>query len=160
LSLERIPLTSEFFNNDFGEFDRDVLFVCVSWVYPQTIKYLQKNNRNFMLISRPSDFIKNINFHQYGYVGYGPSVAHMLAYLATYLNHKNIIFIGQDLAYAENGNSHPDDYQNSANYESQMYEHILTKAYGEKEEVKTHAIWILFKNYFENEIIPNTIKMG
>ncbi|EDP4127582.1 motility associated factor glycosyltransferase family protein, partial [Campylobacter jejuni] len=42
----------------------------------------------------------------------------------------------------------------------QMYEHILTKAYGEKEEVKTHSIWILFKNYFENEIIPNTIKMG
>ncbi|EJA8818802.1 motility associated factor glycosyltransferase family protein, partial [Campylobacter jejuni] len=43
LSLERIPLTSEFFNNDFGEFDQDVLFVCISWIYPQTIKYLQKN---------------------------------------------------------------------------------------------------------------------
>ncbi|MCH3850497.1 motility associated factor glycosyltransferase family protein, partial [Campylobacter jejuni] len=27
LSLERIPLTSEFFNNDFGEFDKDILFV-------------------------------------------------------------------------------------------------------------------------------------
>ncbi|EAK3991857.1 motility associated factor glycosyltransferase family protein, partial [Campylobacter coli] len=153
LSLERIPLTSEFFNNDFGEFDRDVLFVCVSWVYPQTIKYLQKNNRNFMLISRPSDFIKNINFHQYGYVGYGPSVAHMAYEFATHLNYKNIILIGQDLAYAENGNSHPDDYQNSANYESQMYEHILTEAYGGKKEIKTHEFWIFFKQILEAMII-------
>ncbi|EKL5047451.1 motility associated factor glycosyltransferase family protein, partial [Campylobacter coli] len=153
LSLERIPLTSEFFNNDFGEFDRDVLFVCVSWVYPQTIKYLQKNNRNFMLISRPSDFIKNINFHQYGYVGYGPSVAHMAYEFATHLNYKNIIFIGQDLAYAENGNSHPDDYQNSATYESQAYEHILTEAYGGKKEIKTHEFWIFFKQILEAMII-------
>ncbi|EID4944998.1 DUF115 domain-containing protein, partial [Campylobacter jejuni] len=90
----------------------------------------------------------------------GFSVAHTLSYLATYLSHKNIIFIGQDLAYAENGNSHPDDYQNSANYESQMYEHILTTAYGGNGKVETHSIWLLFKNWFENEMIPNTRKMG
>ncbi|HEG2627219.1 TPA: motility associated factor glycosyltransferase family protein, partial [Campylobacter coli] len=89
LSLERIPLTSEFFNNDFGEFDKDVLFVCISWVYPQTIKYLQKNNRAFILTSRPSSFIENINLCPYGYVGYGPSVAHMAYEFATHLNYKN-----------------------------------------------------------------------
>ncbi|EOH3956302.1 motility associated factor glycosyltransferase family protein, partial [Campylobacter jejuni] len=44
LSLERIPLTSEFFNNDFGEFDKDILFVLKSYVHPHTTKYLQKNN--------------------------------------------------------------------------------------------------------------------
>ncbi|EBF5726675.1 motility associated factor glycosyltransferase family protein [Campylobacter jejuni] len=153
LSLERIPLTSEFFNNDFGEFDQDVLFVCISWVYPQTIKYLQKNNRAFILTSRPSSFIENINLCPYGYVGYGPSVAHMSYFLSVLLNHKNIIFIGQDLAYAENGNSHPDDYQNSANYESQMYEHILTEAYGGKKEIKTHEFWIFFKQILEAMII-------
>ncbi|EHA4739644.1 motility associated factor glycosyltransferase family protein, partial [Campylobacter coli] len=153
LSLERIPLTSEFFNNDFGEFDQDVLFVCISWVYPQTIKYLQKNNRAFILTSRPSSFIENINLCPYGYVGYGPSVAHMAYEFATHLNYKNIIFIGQDLAYAENGNSHPDDYQNSANYESQMYKHILTEAYGGKKEIKTHEVWIFFKQILEAMII-------
>ncbi|EQA3829287.1 DUF115 domain-containing protein, partial [Campylobacter jejuni] len=82
----------------------------------------------------------------------GFSVAHTLSYLATYLSHKNIIFIGQDLAYAENGNSHPDDYQNSANYESQMYEHILTEAYGGKGEVKTHHVWLMFKQNLEQDI--------
>ncbi|EHJ7769717.1 motility associated factor glycosyltransferase family protein, partial [Campylobacter coli] len=101
-----------------------------------------------------------INLKNFCYAAVGFSVAHTLSYLATYLSHKNIIFIGQDLAYAENGNSHPDDYQNSANYESQMYEHILTIAYGGNGKVETHSIWLLFKNWFENEMIPNTRKMG
>ncbi|EPZ5191567.1 DUF115 domain-containing protein, partial [Campylobacter jejuni] len=101
-----------------------------------------------------------INLKDFSYAAVGLSVAHTLSYLATYLSHKNIIFIGQDLAYAENGNSHPDDYQNSANYESQMYEHILTEAYGGNGKVETHSIWLLFKNWFENEMIPNTRKMG
>ncbi|EDP6668824.1 motility associated factor glycosyltransferase family protein [Campylobacter jejuni] len=152
LSLERIPLTSEFFNNDFGEFDKNVLFVCISWVYPQTIKYLQKNNRAFILTSRPSSFIKNINLYPYGYVGYGPSVAHMACYLSLHLNHKNIIFIGQDLAYAENGNSHPDDYQNSASYESRRYPHLYTLAYGGKEKIKTHHVWLMFKRNLEQDV--------
>ncbi|ELG8081110.1 motility associated factor glycosyltransferase family protein, partial [Campylobacter coli] len=101
-----------------------------------------------------------INLKNFCYAAVGFSVAHTLSYLATHLSHKNIIFIGQDLAYAENGNSHPDDYQNSANYESQMYEHILTIAYGGNGKVETHSIWLLFKNWFENEMIPNTRKMG
>ncbi|ECH5745182.1 motility associated factor glycosyltransferase family protein [Campylobacter coli] len=155
--LERSEFTAEFFNHDFGEFDRDIVFICAGVVHPKAIEYLK--GRNLVITQKVLGLPYYINLKDFSYAAVGFSVAHMLAYLATYLNHKNIIFIGQDLAYAENGNSHPDDYQNSANYESQMYEHILTKAYGEKEEVKTHAIWILFKNYFENEIIPNTIKM-
>ncbi|EOG4052998.1 motility associated factor glycosyltransferase family protein [Campylobacter coli] len=156
--LERTEITAEFFNHDFGEFDKDIVFVCAGVVHPKAIEYLK--GKTFIITQKVLAFPYYINLKDFSYAAVGFSVAHMLAYLATYLNHKNIIFIGQDLAYAENGNSHPDDYQNSASYESQMYEHILTKAYGEKEEVKTHSIWILFKNYFENEIIPNTIKMG
>ncbi|EAK4769827.1 motility associated factor glycosyltransferase family protein [Campylobacter jejuni] len=156
--LERTEITAEFFNHDFREFDKDIVFICAGVVHPKAIEYLK--GRNLVITQKVLGLPYYINLKDFSYTAVGFSVAHMLAYLATYLNHKNIIFIGQDLAYAENGNSHPDDYQNSANYESQMYEHILTKAYGEKEEVKTHAIWILFKNYFENEIIPNTIKMG
>ncbi|MCH3879601.1 motility associated factor glycosyltransferase family protein [Campylobacter jejuni] len=152
LSLERIPLTSEFFNNDFGEFDKDILFVLKSYVHPHTTKYLQKNNRNFMLVSTYASFINYLKLDDFGYFNMGFSVAHMACYLSLHLNHKNIIFIGQDLAYAENGNSHPDDYQNSANYESQMYEHILTKAYGGKKEVKTHHVWLMFKQNLEQDV--------
>ncbi|EJA9386710.1 motility associated factor glycosyltransferase family protein, partial [Campylobacter coli] len=160
LSLERIPLTSEFFNNDFGEFDRDVLFVCVSWVYPQTIKYLQKNNRNFMLISRPSDFIKNINFHQYGYVGYGPSVAHMAYEFATHLNYKNIIFIGQDLAYAKDGFSHTKDYSNLDKHEGHFQRDkgkFQCLAYGGNGKVESSGIWTMFRFSLQNTISRNII---
>ncbi|EPB9089711.1 motility associated factor glycosyltransferase family protein, partial [Campylobacter jejuni] len=158
--LERTEITAEFFNNDFGEFDKDIMFIVKSVTHPHTIKYLQKNNRAFILVSTYASFIQYLKLDYFGYFNMGFSVAHMACYLSLHLNHKNIIFIGQDLAYAENGNSHPDDYQNSANYESQMYEHILTTAYGGNGKVETHSIWLLFKNWFENEMIPNTRKMG
>ncbi|EOV2570026.1 DUF115 domain-containing protein, partial [Campylobacter jejuni] len=117
-------------------------------------------NRKYLIIPRYLYFPIYIKLKYFDFLYNTPSVAHMACYLSLHLNHKNIIFIGQDLAYAENGNSHPDDYQNSANYESQMYEHILTTAYGGNGKVETHSIWLLFKNWFENEMIPNTRKMG
>ncbi|ENQ9941963.1 motility associated factor glycosyltransferase family protein, partial [Campylobacter coli] len=156
--LERTEITAEFFNNNFGEFDKDIVFVCAGVVHPKTIEYLK--NKTFIITQKVLALPYYINLKNFCYAAVGFSVAHTLSYLATHLSHKNIIFIGQDLAYAENGNSHPDDYQNSANYESQMYEHILTIAYGGNGKVETHSIWLLFKNWFENEMIPNTRKMG
>ncbi|EIW2194163.1 motility associated factor glycosyltransferase family protein [Campylobacter jejuni] len=149
--LERTELTAEFFNHDFGEFDKDIVFVCAGVVHPKAIEYLK--GKTFIITQKVLAFPYYINLKDFSYAAVGFSVAHTLSYLATYLSHKNIIFIGQDLAYAENGNSHPDDYQNSANYESQMYEHILTEAYGGKKEIKTHEVWIFFKQILEAMII-------
>ncbi|EFQ6105412.1 motility associated factor glycosyltransferase family protein, partial [Campylobacter coli] len=149
--LERTELTAEFFNHDFGEFDKDIVFVCAGVVHPKTIEYLK--NKTFIITQKILAFPYYINLKNFCYAAVGFSVAHMAYEFATHLSHKNIIFIGQDLAYAENGNSHPDDYQNSANYESQMYEHILTEAYGGKKEIKTHEFWIFFKQILEAMII-------
>ncbi|EIQ8967358.1 motility associated factor glycosyltransferase family protein [Campylobacter coli] len=160
LSLERIPLTSEFFNNDFGEFDKDILFVCISWVYPQTIKYLQKNNRAFILTSRPSSFIENINLCPYGYVGYGPSVAHMAYEFATHLNYKNIIFIGQDLAYAKDGFSHTKDYKNLDKHEGHFQRDkgkFQCLAYGGNGKVESSGIWTMFRFSLQNTISKNIV---
>ncbi|EDP3133188.1 DUF115 domain-containing protein, partial [Campylobacter jejuni] len=160
LSLERIPLTSEFFNNDFGEFDKDILFVCISWVYPQTIKYLQKNNRAFILTSRPSSFIENINLCPYGYVGYGPSVAHMAYEFATHLNYKNIIFIGQDLAYAKDGFSHTKDYSNLDKHEGHFRRDkgkFQCLAYGGNGKVESSEIWTMFRFSLQNTISKNIV---
>ncbi|EOI5372223.1 motility associated factor glycosyltransferase family protein [Campylobacter jejuni] len=151
--LERTELTAEFFNNDFGEFDKDIVFVCAGVVHPKAIEYLKGRNRKYLIIPRYLYFPIYIKLKYFDFLYNTPSVAHMACYLSLHLNHKNIIFIGQDLAYAENGNSHPDDYQNSANYESQMYEHILTEAYGGKKEIKTHEVWIFFKQILEAMII-------
>ncbi|EAL4856784.1 DUF115 domain-containing protein [Campylobacter jejuni] len=156
--LERTEITAEFFNHDFGEFDKDIIFICVGVVHPKAIEYLKGRNRKYLIMPRYLYFPIYIKLNKYFYFLYNtPSVAHMSYFLSALLNHKNIILIGQDLAYAKNGNSHPDDYQNSANYESQMYEHILTKAYGGKEEVKTHEAWIFFKQILEAMIIKYSI---
>ncbi|EGD4066535.1 motility associated factor glycosyltransferase family protein, partial [Campylobacter coli] len=150
--LERTEITAEFFNHDFGEFDNGICFIIKSIVHPNAINYLTKKTDNFTIVSTYASFIQYLKLDYFGYFNMGFSVAHMACYLSLHLNHKNIIFIGQDLAYAENGNSHPDDYQNSANYESQMYEHILTEAYGGKEKIKTHHVWLMFKRNLEQDV--------
>ncbi|HEF3589161.1 TPA: motility associated factor glycosyltransferase family protein, partial [Campylobacter jejuni] len=158
LSLERIPLTSEFFNNDFGEFDKDILFILKSYVHPHTTKYLQKNNRAFILTSRPSSFIKNINLYPYGYVGYGPSVAHMAYEFATHLSHKNIIFIGQDLAYAKDGFSHTKDYKNLDKHEGHFQRdkgNFQCLAYGGNGKVESSEVWTMFRFSLQNTISKN-----
>ncbi|EPP5565050.1 motility associated factor glycosyltransferase family protein [Campylobacter coli] len=149
--LERTEITAEFFNNDFWEFDKDIVFICAGVVHPKAIEYLK--GRNLVITQKVLAFPYYINLKDFSYAAVEFSVAHMSYFLSVLLNHKNIIFIGQDLAYAENGNSHPDDYQNSANYESQMYKHILTEAYGGKKEIKTHEVWIFFKQILEAMII-------
>ncbi|WP_215430745.1 motility associated factor glycosyltransferase family protein [Campylobacter coli] len=149
--LERTEITAEFFNHDFGEFDKDIMFICAGVVHPKAIEYLK--GRNLVITQKVLAFPYYINLKDFSYAAVEFSVAHMSYFLSVLLNHKNIIFIGQDLAYAENGNSHPDDYQNSANYESQMYKHILTEAYGGKKEIKTHEVWIFFKQILEAMII-------
>ncbi|EOH2574708.1 motility associated factor glycosyltransferase family protein [Campylobacter jejuni] len=150
--LERSEFTAEFFNHDFGEFDREVCFIIKSVVHPNAINYLTKKTDNFTLVSTYASFINYLKLDHFGYFNMGFSVAHMACYLSLHLKHKNIIFIGQDLAYAKNGNSHPDDYQNSATYESKAHEPILTKAYGGKGEVKTHHVWLMFKQNLEQDI--------
>ncbi|ELT8390976.1 6-hydroxymethylpterin diphosphokinase MptE-like protein, partial [Campylobacter coli] len=130
----------------------DIVFVCAGVVHPKAIEYLKDRNRKYLIIPRYLYFPIYIKLKYFDFLYNTPSVAHMSYFLSVLLNHKNIIFIGQDLAYAENGNSHPDDYQNSANYESQMYEHILTEAYGGKEKIKTHHVWLMFKRNLEQDV--------
>ncbi|EAQ59533.1 Protein of unknown function family [Campylobacter jejuni subsp. jejuni 260.94] len=155
LSLERVLETSEFFNNDFKEFDKDVWFVLKSYTHPHTTKYLQKNNRNFMLVSTYASFINYLKLDDFGYFDMGFSVAHMAYYLSLHLKHKNIIFIGQDLAYAKNGNSHPDEHIFGAldgeKKETISYD-LQTTAYGGEGLVYTQEVWNLFRNIFEQDV--------
>ncbi|ECL1094415.1 motility associated factor glycosyltransferase family protein [Campylobacter jejuni] len=151
--LERTELTAEFFNHDFKDFDKDIVFICASLVHPNAIAYLEKNNREYILASRFLNFSLFIACHNYGYFDQSPSVAHMSYTIAADLDHENIIFIGQDLAYAKNGDSHPQEYQNSSTFESNMYEKIECLGYGGKNYVKTHSIWLLFKQIIEQFIL-------
>ncbi|EJN5048851.1 motility associated factor glycosyltransferase family protein, partial [Campylobacter jejuni] len=153
--LERSEFTAEFFNNDFGEFDKDILFVLKSYTHPHTTKYLQKNNRNFMLVSAYASFINYLKLDHFGYFSMGFSVANMAYRLALILQYKNIVLIGQDLAYAKDGFSHPDEHIFGAldgeNKETLSYD-LQTTAYGGEGLVYTQGVWNLFRNIFEQDI--------
>ncbi|EPN5614439.1 6-hydroxymethylpterin diphosphokinase MptE-like protein, partial [Campylobacter jejuni] len=128
----------------------DIIFICAGVVHPKAIEYLK--GRNLVITQKVLTFPYYIDLKDFSYAAVGFSVAHMAYYLSLYLKHKNIIFIGQDLAYAKNGNSHPDDYQNSATYESKKYPHLYTLAYGKKGKVKTHHVWLMFKQNLEQDV--------
>ncbi|MFG5141874.1 motility associated factor glycosyltransferase family protein, partial [Campylobacter lari] len=151
-SLERIEKTSEFFNNDFGKFDKDILFILMSVTHPNTIKYLKQNNRKFIITQRLLPFVKFLNLNSNGYISGCPSVANMAYFIAVLLKHENIIFIGQDLAYAKDGSSHPKDYHYSSTCDTYRRTHINTLAYGGKEQIKTHEVWNVFRVELEKKI--------
>ncbi|EPE3793526.1 motility associated factor glycosyltransferase family protein [Campylobacter lari] len=150
-SLEREAMTSEFFNNNFGDFDKDILFIIASLTHPNTIKYLEKNNRNYILVLRPLFFESKLGLNEYGFLGNGMSVANMAYELAGALRFENIILIGQDLAYNNDGKSHPKEHL----YGDQGDKEVIYKkicAYGGNGEVKTQLTWYLFLKSFEKDI--------
>ncbi|ECC0217738.1 motility associated factor glycosyltransferase family protein, partial [Campylobacter coli] len=85
LSLERIPLTSEFFNNDFGEFDKDIVFVCAGVVHPKAIEYLKGRNRKYLIMPRYLYFPIYIKLKYFDFLYNTPSVAHMSYFLSVLL---------------------------------------------------------------------------
>ncbi|EGK8049320.1 motility associated factor glycosyltransferase family protein, partial [Campylobacter lari] len=87
----------------------------------------------------------------------GLSVANMAYDLAIKLAHKNIILIGQDLAYDENGNSHPKEYLHTQESENDRKEGLFITAYGGNGKVETNQWWILFKESLEYSIDTNSI---
>ncbi|EIM6921478.1 motility associated factor glycosyltransferase family protein, partial [Campylobacter jejuni] len=138
--LERDEIVAECFNNDFGEFDKDIVFIVKSVTHPHTIKYLQKNNRAFILVSTYASFIQYLKLDYFGYFNMGFSVAHMNFLLTIHLKYKNIILIGQDLAYAKDGQTHSQGFIH-ANLHNGDYERDLdrfsTTAYGGNGKVQS-----------------------
>ncbi|EMC3801304.1 motility associated factor glycosyltransferase family protein, partial [Campylobacter coli] len=159
--LERDEIVAECFNNDFGEFDKDIVFIVKSVTHPHTIKYLQKNNRAFILVSTYASFIQYLKLDYFGYFNMGFSVAHMNFLLTIHLKYKNIILIGQDLAYAKDGQTHSQGFIH-ANLHNGDYERDLDKfsttAYGGNGKVQSSEIWTLFRHNFEKDIV--NIKMN
>ncbi|EGW7246046.1 motility associated factor glycosyltransferase family protein, partial [Campylobacter jejuni] len=153
--LERDEIVAECFNNDFKDFDKDIIFLVASLVHKKTISYLEKNQRKYILIIKGQPFARYLELDDYGYINAGMSVSHMAYELAENLGHKNIILIGQDLAYAKDGQTHSQGFIH-ANLHNGDYKRDLDKfsttAYGGNGKVQSSEIWTLFRQIFENFI--------
>ncbi|HEG6204778.1 TPA: motility associated factor glycosyltransferase family protein [Campylobacter lari] len=153
--LERDDFVSSCFDNDFKEFDKDITFILASLVYKDSIEFLEKNKRKYILISRAYPFAYSLGLHEFGYIQGGMSVAHMNAELAILLGHENIIMIGQDLAYGDDGKTHSDGFLHEDYHKDDFKKDkgkFEIQAYGGKGIVQSSEIWVLFKQVFENLI--------
>ncbi|WP_410708382.1 motility associated factor glycosyltransferase family protein [Campylobacter lari] len=157
LALERHGLVYQCFEQDNQEFDKDILFIIASVAHKSVIDTLEKTKKSYILVHRPLPFSKALHMNDYGYLGTGLSVANMAYDLAIKLGHKNIILIGQDLAYDENGNSHPKDYLHTQESENDRKEGLFITAYGGNGMVETNQWWILFKESLEYSIDTNSV---
>ncbi|EAI8430071.1 TPA: motility associated factor glycosyltransferase family protein [Campylobacter upsaliensis] len=148
--VERTDFTAEFFKHDFGNKDDKTTFLLASLVHPNAIEYLEKRGRNYILIPKHLNFAQYVDLKAFALLSSAVSVAHMALALALELEFKELVFIGQDLAYDDVGHSHPKDYQHSANFESEAYEKIKVVAYGGEGFVESHEIWIFFRQILED----------
>ncbi|ECV9713864.1 motility associated factor glycosyltransferase family protein [Campylobacter upsaliensis] len=148
--VERTDFTAEFFKHDFGNKDDKTTFLLASLVHPNAIEYLEKRGRNYILIPKHLNFAQYVDLKAFALLSSAVSVAHMALVLALELEFKELVFIGQDLAYDDVGHSHPKDYQHSANFESEAYEKIKVVAYGGEGFVESHEIWIFFRQILED----------
>ncbi|EAK6687453.1 motility associated factor glycosyltransferase family protein [Campylobacter jejuni] len=149
--LERDDIVSKCFDNDFKEFDQGILFIISSVVHQEVIDFLEKNSRKYILVHRPLHFAVSLNLKEFGYIGVGASVANMAYELAASLRHENIILIGQDLAYAKDGSSHPKEHI-FRNEGEKIRGEVYTLAYGGEKQVRTQLTWNLFRQAFEKDI--------
>lgn len=144
-SIERVEATSTFFKPLHKNIDSDAYFVVASVTHKQTIKNLK--NRRLSLTMRPQTEELMLDMNRFGYLGIGHSTANQAFQLAFVLGHKNIVLIGQDLAYAPDGKSHA-----TGHAFAQADEYFYTVAYGGEGEVRTTYIWEKFKNQYEADI--------
>ena len=151
MSMERVLPTSTFFEKVHPNIDKDIYFVVASVTHKQTIKNILP--RRLVLTMRPQQEEQMFGMKRYGYLGIGHSCANMAYQLAYVLGHKNIVFIGQDLAFAPDGKSHA-----TGHAFAQADENIFVKAYGGVGEVRPTYVWTLFKNQFENDIAQSSLE--
>ena len=147
-TMERAKLTAEFFNSSVSAFDDEIIFCATTLTHPNTVKYLKGRNASYIFRTLPYEI--GFDDEDFGYLCDGPSAAHFAFDLAMYLEHKKIIFIGQDLAYGKNRSTHATGHTaTSASQKDKLQETEYAPAYGGDGEVETMMVWNLFRQFFE-----------
>ncbi len=155
--LERIPETANFFKNNAKEFQDGVNFVCVSIAHQDVINAIRGGT--LLLQMRPHGYTKYFGLDEHGYIGVGMSAANLAHELAIAMHYENIILIGQDLAFGDDGTSHADNHFFGVDEEKTEGHNEYVERYGGGGVIRTTQYWVMFKNYFERAIneTKNTI---
>ncbi|HEC2743164.1 TPA: motility associated factor glycosyltransferase family protein [Campylobacter jejuni] len=133
IDFEDLPL--RFFQNKENKLSLNVLS-CAT--HPSLVHFLD----NKSVILREDPLYQRFNLNDFGYIDTGTHVSHFSYTLALALGFKNIIMIGQDLAFDEKGNSHSKGYDFGTKVSSEeSIVKLKVPAYAGKGEVLTHITW-------------------
>ncbi|ELZ6569401.1 motility associated factor glycosyltransferase family protein, partial [Campylobacter coli] len=134
-NLDFTDLTMKFFQNKENKTSLNMLS-CAT--HPSLVYSLD----NKSVILRDDPLYQSFNLNDFGYIDTGTHVSHFSYTLALALGFKNIIMIGQDLAFDEEGNSHSKGFVLGEKIDHTLNIPTLkTQAYGGKGEVLTHITW-------------------
>jgi len=155
-SLERVEGTAKFYENIDKEFLKDTIFAPTSISHPKLLENIKGFRQAINM--RPFNYTKMFKMDKWGYLGIGMSAANMAFEFAFIANFENIVFIGQDLAFGEDGKTHSKGAiygEEEKQYKKNMFK--IKGYYGK--EVYTSAAWKLFLNFFLKDI-PEALKKG
>ncbi|EOE5713459.1 6-hydroxymethylpterin diphosphokinase MptE-like protein [Campylobacter coli] len=108
--------------------------------HPNVVRSL--NAENCMIVLRNKALYQRFNLNDFGYIDTGTHVSHFSYTLALALGFKNIIMIGQDLAFDEEGNSHSKGFDFGEKFSGEEnIDKLKIPAYAGKGEVLTHIAW-------------------
>jgi len=154
-SLERIVLTSIFYNRTSRDFQKDIIFALTAIVAKELVENIKEGQFQFSM--RPTGYhYRYLKLDDYGYLGLGMSAANMAYELASEMDFKQVIIIGQDLAYGKDGSSHSENHIfGTDEIKRNSKKDQFVDAYGGDGEVKTTKVWKWFLNGYETRIDQN-----
>ncbi|EAJ4833247.1 motility associated factor glycosyltransferase family protein [Campylobacter jejuni] len=137
-NLDCRDLAMKFFQNKENLKQSIIALECAT--HPNVVHSLKAEN--CMIVLRNKALYQRFNLNDFGYIDTGTHVSHFSYTLALALGFKNIIMIGQDLAFDEEGNSHSKGFSYGEQFSGEKTVPTLkTQAYGGKGEVLTHIAW-------------------
>ncbi|EHR4646590.1 motility associated factor glycosyltransferase family protein [Campylobacter coli] len=134
-NLDFTDLAMKFFQNKENKTSLNVLS-CAT--HPSLVHFLD----NKSVVLRDDPLYQRFNLNDFGYIDTGTHVSHFSYTLALALGFKNIIMIGQDLAFDEEGNSHSKGFDFGEKFSGEEnIDKLKVPAYAGKGEVLTHITW-------------------
>ncbi|EOD2667479.1 motility associated factor glycosyltransferase family protein [Campylobacter jejuni] len=137
-NLDFTDLAMKFFQNKENLKQSIIALECAT--HPNVARSLKAEN--CMIILRNKALYQRFNLSDFGYIDTGTHVSHFSYTLALALGFKNIIMIGQDLAFDEEGNSHSKGFDFGEKFSGEEnIDKLKVTAYAGKGEVLTHITW-------------------
>ncbi|ELN3670425.1 motility associated factor glycosyltransferase family protein [Campylobacter coli] len=137
-NLDYSDWSIKFFQNKENLKQSIIALECAT--HPNVVRSLKAEN--CMIVLRNKALYQRFNLNDFGYIDTGTHVSHFSYTLALALGFKNIIMIGQDLAFDEEGNSHSKGFSYGEQFsEETIVPTLQVQAYAGKGEVLTHITW-------------------